>query len=467
MSIGRRFYTDNTVSTYPARSISLAPSLSNNAERVIWTLASNLEPNVVLNYQIIGSDAQAFFENTNTGTITVDSGGSATIVRNLDKFYQYSSTSNVNIQVKLYSPNNVELTTSTSNVVIKQADAFAATGGNITTFTGGVDNLQGEYTVHQFATTGANTFTVTNVGSYPSNTTIDFVLIGGGGAGADGHWHNNSTGLTPADIAAKVMGNYNAYAGGGGAGGNVSVISQTAGSYSTTGYTLNVGAGGTTSVFGTNNNGSPSYFVTPSTNIVAVGGSVGNGPTVVGGTLSAVNNSDGGNISPYIGGDDGDRVYTDSFYTWRETSGGGGAGAAENGSDGSITTGGYGPTNNSTGFGGQGGDGRRITITGTEFYAGGGAGGGTFNPITRAAGGLGGGGLGGAHGEAAFQTAGTNGLGGGGGGAKAAFYNIVTIFKKAINYYVGSSSGVGYEGASGGSGAVYVRYLSKYRQLSL
>lgn len=467
MSIGRRFYTDNTLSTYPARIIALTPSLSNNGERVTWTLTSNLEENVVLSYEITGPDAAAFFENTNTGTITTNSSGGATIIRNLDKFYEYDSLTNVSIQVKLYSPNTVELVTSSSNVTIGQANVFAATGGNIITFTGGVDSLPGEYTVHAFTTAGANTFTVTNVGSYPSNTTIEIVAIGGGGAGGDGHWHNNSTGLSAAEIAAKTMGNYNAYAGGGGAGGNVNITSHKATNYSATSYNLSVGAGGAQTALGINNNGNPSYYTSPAGNVVAVGGNVGDGPQVVGGTLQAVNDSDGGNISPYTGGIDANRTYSADIFTWKETTGGGGAGANANGNPGSATTNDFGFNITSTGTGGSGGAGKRITITGTEFYAGGGGGGGTLSVTTRASGGTGGGGLGGAYGASNPPTAGTDGLGGGGGGAKSAFYDVDGTSKKAINYYTGTNSGVGYEGASGGSGALYIRYLSKYRQLSL
>ena len=467
MSIGRRFYTDSTISKHPARSIVLFPSLSNNGERVTWTLSSNLKPNVILNYQITGPDAAAFFENSNTGTITTNSSGSATIIRNLDKFYEYSSVSNVSMQVKLYSPNNAELVTSSSNVTISQANAFAATGGNITTFTGGVDGLSGEYTVHAFTTTGANTFTVTNVGAYPSNTTIDVVAIGGGGAGGDGHWHNNPTGLSAAEMAAKFMGNYNAYAGGGGAGGNVVITNHTAGSYSATSYTVNVAIGGAQTNFGINNNGGTSFYTSPAGNIVAVGGNVGDGPQVAGGTLQAVNDSDGGNISPFIGGIDANRTYTTDRFTWRETVGGGGAGAGANGNPGSSTTNDLGYFITSSGAGGSGGAGKRITITGTEFYAGGGGGGGTLSVTTRANGGTGGGGLGGAHGASNPPTAGTNGLGGGGGGAKSAFYDVFSPDKRAINFYTGTNNGVGYEGASGSSGAVYIRYLSKYRQMSL
>jgi len=427
MSISRRFYLDKTKNlTTISTTLTLTPSLSNFGQTVTWTVSSNLISKT-LRFEILGANVEHFGNAALSGTLVTNGAGTGTLVRNLDKFYEYNSNTNVSVQVKIFSLANTQLATSTSNVLIRQANTFTATGGNISTFTGGVDN------VHKFDTIGLANLTVTNVGTY-SGANIDVVVIGGGGNGESGFWTNSPSGLTNAQLTAKELGSFTANSGAGGEGGRVTSTTITNNGFSLANYTIGVG-----------NSTLSSHFNTPFSNITAAGGR-------------------SGQISG-SGGADGIRTYGNATLTWRETSGGGGHGSAGLGTGGSITTGFFGPANNTGGNGGNGGAGTRITITGSEFYAGGGGGGGTWNPISGAPGGLGGGGAGGSR--LVFSTGGTDGLGGGGGGAGPRFYGWFTgaIFKTAINYYTNPLDGVSYSGAFGGSGAVYIRYLRKYREM--
>ena len=436
MSISRRFYLDRAknVSSVPT-SITLTPTLSDFGQTVTWTVSSNLISKT-LRFEILGANVEHFGNAALSGTLVTNGSGVGGILRNLDKFYEYASNTNVSIQAKIYSLANIELATSTSNILIRQANTFTATGGNITTFIGGVDNLPGQYTVHKFDTAGLANLTVTNIGTY-SGANIDIIAIGGGGNGDGGFWTNTNAGLTNAQLTAKELGSYTANAGSGGEGGRVTSTTITNAGFSLANYAIGVGSSTLSS-----------HINTPFSNVIAAGGRTGS--------------------TSGSGGSDGVRTYGTGVnpFIWRETSGGGGHGSAGLGSNGSITTGSYGPSNNSGGNGGAGGAGTRITITGSEFYAGGGGGGGTWNPISGALGGLGGGGTGGSR---IHDTTlrGTDGLGGGGGGGPARFYGWFNgaIYKTAINYYTNPLDGVSYSGGDGGSGAVYVRYLSKYREM--
>ena len=441
------------VAPAPSRNLTITPTLSNNAERVTWTITSNMR-SIDVNYEIVGANTATFSEGTLSGTVSLDSGGGATLIRNLDKFYEYASNTNVSVSVNLYAPgSNTLLATATNNVIVGPANTFSATGGTTTTLTGGVDNLQGEYTLHTFNYTGTTAnLVVTNVGDYPSNSIISVVAIGAGGNGGTAWWTNSPANLTPAQQAAGVMGSYEGYAGGGGAGGNVNISNITAQGFNTANYSLYVG-GGTT------------WFAATS-NIIAAGGA--NGGTS--GSLGS-GSSTGGASSPWSAGASASRTYStvDNTRTWIERTGGGGAGAGANGGTATISTGSNGAIA-SDGSGGLGGNGRSFTITGSVITAGGGGGGGTINNTNNPSAGGNGGGGNGAE-PSTNATAGTNGLGGGGGGGGSGGFSIDGSNKVALNYYTNRADGINIlqnqQGAAGGSGRLYIRYLSKYRRLSI
>jgi hypothetical protein len=469
------------VTPTPGRDLVITPTITSNGERVVWTITSNMAANVVLNYEIIGANVETFYEGALTGNITLNNNGDTTLERNLDPFYEYASTTDKPVQLKVFSPSNVLLATSTSNVIVGAANAFAANGGNTFTFTGGVDNLKGEYTVHKFDTVGSANITVTNLGAYPSNINIDVVVIGGGGAGGEAAWNNSVENLTPEEIADDFMGSYKGYAGSGGAGGNVNITALNASGFNTQTYPLYVGNGAASA---STTEGQTSWF-SASANIVALGGKSGQ-PNINAALTDPANViATGGNSTVFTGGAGATRTYfvpMSAFdptpkYTWIERTGGGGAGATQNGSNATISTGSFGPTA-TDGFGGAGGNGRAFTITGNVIVAGGGGGGGAINQVdSGASGGSGGGGTG-ARGAwqsnpGGLATAGTATLGGGGGGGGGGVYSRTFALrnKKALNYttsnnvYTVNFSSA--NGGAGGTGAVYVRYLSKYRQLSI
>jgi hypothetical protein len=454
------------VTPAPSRNLVITPTLTNNAERVTWTITSNM-PNVVLDFNFIGANSTTFVESTTSGNVTLNSNGSATIVRNLDKFNDYANTSNLAVNIDFFAPGSaVFLANATNNVVVGPANTFTATGGTITNFTGGVDNLQGEYTLHSFESSGLYNLTVTNVGEFPSNSVIDVVAIGGGGAGGSAWWTNSPANLTPAEIAGKLMGSYEGYAGGGGAGGNVNISNITASGFAAANYTVGVGFGGTPAPVGPSGvatAGGVTWFA-GTANIVASGGGAGE----TGESLGA-GGSDGGANSPYLKGNEASRTYSsfDNTRTWIERTGGGGAGALANGGNATISTGVNGPSAND-GYGGSGGSGRSFTITGNVITAGGGGGGGTINNTNNPSpGGLGGGG----NGAEPGTNATTGGNGGGGGGGGGGEFTIAGSSKVAINYYTNRATGTDVydvqQGSYGGSGKLYIRYLSKYRRLSI
>ena len=440
------------VTPAPSRNLTITPTLSNNAERVTWTITSNM-PNVVLDFNFTGANSTTFVESTTSGNIALDSNGSATIVRNLDKFNDYANTSNLAVNIQLFAPGSaVFLANATNNVVVGPANTFTATGGNVTTFTGGVDNLRGEYTLHTFATGGIANLSVTNVGEFPGNTQLSVVLIGNGGNGGQAKWNNTNENLTPAEIAGKLMGSYKGYAGGGGAGGNVIQTNISAQGFATTNYPVGVNQtvnflGGTT------------FFTAPTGNIIATPGDSGDSGTGTGG-------ADGGN-GTFIGGPDSYRTWNTERFNFLEVNGGGGGGAGSTGGAATISTG---PGSAQTdGFGGTGGNGVNIRITGSIQPVAGGGGGGAINAVTVAQGRDGGGGGATGSGNQVATAGMTPGAGGGGGGGG----NYVNLFglKQARVYFTNPneyiSSLLTQQGASGAMGIAYIRYLSKYRRLSI
>lgn len=263
-------------------------------------------------------------------------------------------------------------------------DAYAATGGTITVIPG--------YIVHTFTVDG--TFTP----AQPLD--VEYLLVGGGGAGG--------------------------LAGGGGAGGWL------AGTFPALpqAYAVAIGAGGV------GDNDSP-YLWAPGGNttvfgLVAQGGGGG-------GTTGAGNDSDGQDGGcgggAAINGDVGDGAQGGDGGSWSldggDAAGGGGGGANAAGGDGLASP--------FATAGGVGGAGKESDINGTPtHYAGGGGGYSTDNP---GAGGVGGGGDGEGVGAGSPGTDGEDGKGGGG----------------------GAGTNAGGDTCSGGKGIVILRYAIQAR----
>jgi hypothetical protein len=281
----------------------------------------------------------------------------------------------------------------------------AATGGTITTC--------GNYKIHSF--TGPGTFTVTCAGNPLGSSSVDYLVIAGGGSGGS----RRCSGCTSA--------------GGGGAGGYRFSNGTASGSYSAgpaplgasalpvtaTAYPITIGAGGTakTSPGGNGNVGSPSIFST----ITSTGGGGGGGD---GDTTTGLPGGSGGGGSGVAGGLTGGSGNTPpvsppqgnpGFNSTSPPTAGGGGGA---GTGGPAT----GPVN--------GGNGLASSINGTPTTRTGGGG------AVTGSGGTGGGGAGAPSGPGTGVAGTTNtGSGGGGGG-------------------LGGSGGSG----AGGSGIVVIRY---------
>ena len=299
--------------------------------------------------------------------------------------------------------------------------------------TGGTITCCGDYKIHSF--TGPGTFTVTNAGTPAGSTSVDYLVVGGGGSGA-------GTAL-----------------GGGGAGGfrMASCFSICA-----VAYPITVGAGGAArgTPGGTDQNqGSNTIF---STITSAGGGAGGNSPPSQSPDLSkggsgggigrdaylagrtTANNGNSPPVSPPQGNPGG--VYAYSGPSTQGSAGGGGAaGTGANGSPG-----------NNGGVGGAGSPAAPVFGTAPKpFYiangpangasvcgqfAGGGGGGAYPGPsFSGGSGGVGGGGNGVGGPTSGNQNNGTANTGGGGGG----------------NY---GSGPAGTLGTSGGSGIVLIRY---------
>lgn len=297
--------------------------------------------------------------------------------------------------------------------------------------------VSGGFTIYTFLATTTGTF-VPNF----TDSSVDFLVIGGGGAGGSG-------------------GSDQVGAGGGGAGGYRTSYSTSGGTPGTaesklslstsTSYTITVGAGGDgqNASSSTGNNGSNSVFST----ITSVGGG-GGGSTGGTGTSGATGGS-GGGANPYAtsaGSFTANQGYAGGKpLNTGNTSiagGGGGGGASGLGSNASGTA--FDAT------GGAGGTGITSAITGSGVARAGGGGGGAYTTSTTVTynGGVGtsGGGNGASSlGGATVDTGsnrpgnpGTQNTGGGGGGAAGA----------------GKAASIANKGGSGGSGIVVIRFSS-------
>jgi hypothetical protein len=249
------------------------------------------------------------------------------------------------------------------------------------------------------------------------------------------------TGLPPSVVEYLVVagggGGGGDRGGGGGAGG---LLTGYVGITPGTSYTVTVGAGATYASPGgyvQGSNGSNSIFRDPvSIHVTAVGG--GGGGTGAGGGANGTNGSAGGSGGGATGntggvkgggagisgqGNAGGSSYSSSYIS---AQGGGGAGLPGE------------PGRGST-YGTNGGSGIASDISGTRrVYAGGGGGGGSGAALNSGKGGVGGGGNGGEGGTGSLLLKGAVNSGGGGGGS--------------------SNQTQPYDGGSGGSGIVVIRY---------
>jgi len=335
---------------------------------------------------------------------------------------------------------NSDGTTNTVTMVAEDPEGFDITYGIAykTTNNTRPTQLSADTTINQ--TTGVYTFTPTttqaDAGTFRArlsasdgartttrlvdfnlafNVDVEYLVVGGGGAGNLG-FYNDACG------------------GGGGAGAFITGTSN--GMALNSAYTVTVGAGAVAPTTGSPtvaDSGSNSVFNT----ITANGGAGGagwdgsnsnggsNGNASGGGAGGAGGFSTGGAGGAY-GNNGGNGAGSGTSSDTTACGGGGGAGSA-------------GGNGVSGGAGGNGGDGLSSSITGTTIYYAGGGGGGSCN----AGGGAGGNGGGGAGGIGnSVGSAGSPNTGGGGGGGS--------------NITVNSS----YAGGDGGSGVVILKFVS-------
>ena len=377
---------DNLTATVPdAPTIGTATATGQTTATVTFTAPSNDGGAPITQYTATSSPDGI------TGTLNQAGSGTIT-VSGLTKETSYTFTVTATNSV------GTSAASAASNSITTPGDFVAATGGTVTT--------SGDFKIHTFTSSG--TFTVTSSGGPAGSTTVDYLVVAGGGSGSPGGGSNPSF---PASNGA-----------GGGAGGyRESFPNPATGGFpiSVQAYPITVGGGGAGSTAG-NADGSNSVF----SSITSAGGGAGGFPNDSpgndggsGGGGAGINPGPlaGGSgntpaVSPPQGNDGGDGG---GFF-----GGGGGGGASAAGTNGSPTV------------AGSGGNGSSSSITGSSVARGGGGGGSAPNTGTGGSGGGGDGQAGPLGGDPG--TANTGGGGGGCGGSRA--------------------------GGSGGSGIVVIRY---------
>ena len=232
----------------------------------------------------------------------------------------------------------------------------SASGGTITT--------DGDYRIHTFTTSG--TFTLEEVGSVDSYNKVDILMVAGGGGGGTG---NGST-----------------TAGGGGGSGALVYISGSNISALTVGlgYSINIGAGGSTGANGVN---------TTAFDYTVPGGGYGGTYSGGGSTIPNSGGSGGGCFDDFGSGGNGAlgiAATTGSLFNANIFYNKAGNGYASSGG-GPGGGGGAAGTNAITDYNGSGGPGYTLSISGTPvIYAKGGDGGNGSVPTLYGQGGAGG-----------------------------------------------------------------------------
>ena len=302
-----------------------------------------------------------------------------------------------------------------------RSDYIQASGGTITTC--------GDYKIHQFTSPG--TFTLSQAGQPAGSNALDYLVVAGGGSGAGSSLGGGGAGgfrMASAGLPTPGMGGSGNYPVTIGAGGAASP-GQNQGSNSI--FSSITSAGG-----GAGGNSPPSQ--NPDLSKGGSGGAIGRDAYLAGRTTA--NNGNSPPVSPPQGNPGGVYAYSGPS-TLGSAGGGGHAGSGGNGSPG-----------NNGGAGGAGSPAAPVFGSAPKpFYIGngpangasacgqfaGGGGGGTYpSGGPGGTGGVGGGGNGGGGPTATAQNNGTANTGGGGGG----------------------NHGPPYDGGSGGSGIVLIRY---------
>jgi hypothetical protein len=394
---------------------------------------------------------EGYFVNTTSGeiTVTLPASPSAGAIVSIKDYLNTADTNAITIARNGSnidgSTSNVEMTTEGLAVTLVYADAtqgwvvvesgkksdlvippkfVTATGGTITT--------SGNFKIHTF--TGPGTFTVSCAGNPGGSTSVDYLVVAGGGAGGGSGGSSRS----------GAGGGAGGYRESGGTASGCYTVSPLGSSPSpvpalvvpATAYPITVGGGGDSGGPETKGaNGANSIFSTITSTGGGAGGARGGvecGSSGGSGGGGVANSGAGTGNTPSVTPPQGQSGSNPAATAGNCASGGGG---------GAIGAGGAGASAPSH-IGGAGGAGATSSInaTPTARAGGGGAGGGGDGPSpdTPYAGGAGGAGGGGAGGQTGCNgVAGTTNTGGGGGA---------------------SGGNPGGSGGSGGSGIVIIRY---------
>jgi len=410
-----------------------------------------------------GVSGNGYFINTSSGAITVNlpaSPNAGDIMAVMDyagtaatnKITIGRNSSNIN-----GATNDLEITKNNSSIILVYVDGTqgwkGTETGNLSDIkvtaeficaSGGTETTSGDFKIHTF--TGPGTFTVGSVGNPLGSTTVDYLVLAGGGAGGMGQGgggggaggYRESSGAASGCYSASPLGSgvnalsvcaqaYPITVGGGGAGqtrpdGNPYAAPGPSGAGANSIFSTITSTGGGMGGAGAGNCQQPGF---------AGGSGGGGGGRSPPGSPGTANPGGAGNTPPVspsqgnAGGLSNNLAPTCTAYD----NGGGGGGAGGVGANS-----GQGPGTDA----GNGGNGTTSSINASPVARGGGGGGGACHPSSSAGSGGPGGGANGKQGPGAGPDASAN-LGGGGGGN-------------------GSDSGQGARAGNGGSGVVIIRY---------
>lgn len=169
-------------------------SLSNNNDTITYNVITNLQPNITLNYELVGANVGNFQSGNISGSVTLDSNSSFTISETLNVEFDYANVTDATVNLTLYSPVNNATVATAPDLTITQATAPNISGGNISyvTSTGTSPyQLTAEYTLHTI--TANTTVTIHDPGSN-ANLELYTLYVGGGSAGASGDSVDAGTG---------------------------------------------------------------------------------------------------------------------------------------------------------------------------------------------------------------------------------------------------------------------------------